>query len=109
MELSMKLACIRATVLVAAVSLAAPLSAQRLAGANPTGNVPAPVALDTTGMFQARFAKVGDDMFIGGQPTAKALRNLRAQGVTAVVNLRTPPEMDPTRIGFDEAALAKEL
>ena len=28
-----------------------------------------------------------DDMFIGGQPTEKALRDLKARGVTTVVNL----------------------
>ena len=50
---------------------------------------------------------VGDDMFIGGQPTEKALRDLRAKGVTTVVNLRMPEEM--ARVGFDEAALVKEL
>src|SRR3954470_15538896 len=92
-----------------AAMLSAPVAAQRLTGANPTGPVPAPVALDTTGMFNSRYAKVGDDVFIGGQPTEKALRDLKAQGVTTVVNLRTPPEMDPARIGFDEAALVKQL
>ena len=58
-------------------------------------------------MFQAKFVSVGDDMFIGGQPTEKALRELRAKGVTTIVNLRMPEEM--ARVGFDEAALAKEL
>ena len=81
--------------------------AQHLTGPNPTGNVPDPVALDTRGQFQDKFAKVGDDVFISGQPTAQALRDLHDQGVTTVVNLRTPPEM--ARIGFDEAALVKQL
>jgi uncharacterized protein (TIGR01244 family) len=58
-------------------------------------------------MFQAKFVSVGDDMFIGGQPTEKALRDLRARGVTTVVNLRMPEEM--ARVGFDEAALVNEL
>ena len=83
-------------------------AAQRLTGPKPTGEVPAPVALDTTGMLQAKFVKVGDDVFIGGQPTERALRELRAQGVMTVVNLRTPPEMQ-ARVPFDEAALVKEL
>jgi protein tyrosine phosphatase (PTP) superfamily phosphohydrolase (DUF442 family) len=48
------------------------------------------VNLDTTGLFQAKFVSVGDDMFIGGQPTEKALRELRAKGVTTLVNLRMP-------------------
>ena len=81
--------------------------AQRLTGPNPTGTVPAPVALDTRGLFQDKFARVGDDVFIGGQPTERALRELREQGVTTVVNLRSPPEMK--RVPFDEAALVKEL
>ena len=81
---------------------------QRIAGASSTVTPPAPVALDTTGMFLAKYFKVGDDVFIGGQPTERALRELRAQGVTTIVNLRTPQEM--TRdVPFDEAALAKSL
>src|SRR4249920_2748826 len=95
----------------AAVALAAsitfPAGAQSVVGKDKTGPVPNPVILDTTGMFQAKFASVGDDMFIGGQPTEKALRELRAKGVTTLVNLRMPEEM--AKVGFDEAALAKEL
>ena len=83
------------------------VSAQRLTGAQPSAAVPAPIALDTKGQFQDKFAKVGDDVFISGQPTEQGLRDLAAQGVTTVVNLRTPPEM--ARIGFDEAALVKQL
>ena len=81
--------------------------AQRLTGPHPTGNVPAPVAQETRGLFQEKFARVGDDVFISGQPTEQGLRDLRAQGVTTVVNLRSPPEMD--RVPFDEAALVKQL
>src|SRR5882757_1191790 len=84
-----------------------PAGAQSIVGKGKTGPVPNPVTLDTTGMFQAKFVSVGDDMFIGGQPTEKALRELRAKGVTTVVNLRMPEEM--TQVGFDEAALTKEL
>jgi uncharacterized protein (TIGR01244 family) len=82
-------------------------SAQRLTGPHPAGEVPAPVALDTHAQFEDKLARVGDDMFISGQPTERGLRDLRAQGVTTVVNLRTPPEM--ARVGFDEAALARSL
>jgi uncharacterized protein (TIGR01244 family) len=92
---------------VAAVSIAVPVAAQSVVGKAKTGSVPNPVNLDTTGMFQAKFVSVGDDMFIGGQPTEKALRDLKAKGVTTLVNLRMPEEM--ARVGFDEAALAKEL
>jgi uncharacterized protein (TIGR01244 family) len=87
------------------LSLVSPASAQSIVGK--TGPVPNPVNLDITGMFQAKFVSVGDDMFIGGQPTEKALRDLRAKGVTTVVNLRMPEEM--AQVGFDEAALTKEL
>jgi uncharacterized protein (TIGR01244 family) len=83
-------------------------SAQHLTGPHPTGGVPAPVVLDPHGQFQEKFARVGDDVFISGQPTERALRDLRAQGVTTVVNLRTPEEMSK-RVPFDEAALVKEL
>src|SRR5262245_28172158 len=89
------------------VSIAPVATAQSVVGKGKTGPVPNPVVLDTTGMFQAKFVSVGDDMFIGGQPTEKALRELRARGVTTVVNLRMPEEM--ARVGFDEAALVKEL
>ena len=82
--------------------------AQRLTGPHPTGGVPAPVALETRGLFQEKFASVGSDVFISGQPTERALRDLRGQGVTTVVNLRTPEEMS-TRVSFDEAALVKNL
>ena len=81
--------------------------AQSIVGKGKTGPVPDPVALDTTGMFQDKFVSVGDDMFIGGQPTENALRELKAKGVTTVVNLRMPEEM--ARVGFDEAALVKTL
>lgn len=89
------------------VSIAVPVGAQSIVGKGKTGPVPDPVTLDITGMFQDKFASVGDDMFIAGQPTEKALRDLRAKGVTTIVNLRMPEEM--SRIGFDEAAIAKEL
>jgi uncharacterized protein (TIGR01244 family) len=83
-------------------------SAQKLTGASSTVAPPPPVVLDTTGMFQAKFVKVGDDVFIGGQPTEKALRDLHAQGVTTVVNLRTQEEMT-RQVHFDEEALVKSL
>src|SRR5689334_19417837 len=90
-----------------ALSLALPAVPQNVVGQGKTGSMPNPVSLDITGLFQAKFVSVGDDMFIGGQPTEKALRDLKAKGVTTVVNLRMPEEM--ARVGFDEAALVKEL
>ena len=50
---------------------------------------------------------MGDDIFIAGQPTERGLKEVRAAGVTVVVNLRSPEEMK--RIGFDEAATVASL
>jgi uncharacterized protein (TIGR01244 family) len=95
--------------LVAALLLSAQTArTQQLAKAGTIANLPAPVPLDTTGMFQAKFVRVGDDIFIGGQPTEKALRDLKAQGVTVVVNLRTPEEMK-SAVKFDEPAVIQQL
>jgi uncharacterized protein (TIGR01244 family) len=91
--------------LLASISL--PALAQSVVGKGKTGPAPDPVSLDITGLFQAKFASVGSDLFIGGQPTEKALRDLKAKGVTTVINLRMPEEMK--QVGFDEAALVKEL
>lgn len=96
-------------VLILTLAIAPGAAAQRMAGNRPTSIVPSPVLIDTVGMFIGRAAKVGDDLFITGQPTMKAFRELKAQNVTMVVNLRTPPEIEPSRIGFDERALVKEL
>ena len=73
-----------------------------------TARIEAPTVLDTTGMFQARFVRVGTEFYIGGQPTERALREMKAQGVTTVINLRTPPEMT-SQVKFDEEKLVKEL
>jgi uncharacterized protein (TIGR01244 family) len=89
------------------VCLSLPAAAQSVVGKGKSGPVPDPIALDITGLFQAKFASVGSDLFIGGQPTEKALRDLKAKGVSTVINLRMPEEMK--QIGFDEAALVKEL
>jgi len=82
--------------------------AQQFTRPAPITAVPAPVILDTTGLYVERAASVGEDIFVTGQPTERALRELRAQGVTTVVNLRTPEEMT-RNVPFDEPALVKEL
>jgi uncharacterized protein (TIGR01244 family) len=91
----------------AALLFAPPAAAQKLVKQQSIATIGAPALMDTTGMFRDRYAKVGDDMFIGGQPTEKALREMKAQGVTTVINLRTPPEM--AQIGFDEAKTIADL
>jgi uncharacterized protein (TIGR01244 family) len=99
----------RTITLLATAAILAPTAgrAQHVAGANGIKTIPAPTPLDPAKDFQAAFARVGDDVFIAGQPTADALRKMRERGVTTVVNLRTPEEM--ARVGFDEAALAASL
>lgn len=100
----------RITTAIIAASLAAfppAVAAQSLVGQSPVRTLPVPQILDTTGLFQARFAKIGDDLFIAGQPTPRALREMKAQGVTTVINLRMPQEME--RIGFNEPKLIEEL
>src|SRR6187401_176472 len=82
------------------VSMSLPSAAQSVVGKGKTGPAPDPINLDITGLFQAKFASVGADLFIAGQPTEKALRDLKAKGVTTVINLRMPEEMK--QIGFDE-------
>jgi uncharacterized protein (TIGR01244 family) len=83
-------------------------AAQHFTSAEKITTLSAPVRLDTAGVFLARIARVGDDIFVGGQPTEQGLREMRAQGVTTVVNLRTPEEM--TRmVKFDEPALVSQL
>jgi uncharacterized protein (TIGR01244 family) len=96
-----------AAVVALAISITVSAGAQSIVGKGKAGPVPNPVTLDPAGLFQAKFVSVGDDMFIAGQPTEKALRDLRSRGVTTIVNLRMPAEM--ARVGFDEAALVKEL
>jgi uncharacterized protein (TIGR01244 family) len=81
--------------------------AQQFTHPGPIATLSTPVKLDPKDKFQNTYAHIGDDMFIAGQPTEAGLRELKAQGVTTIVNLRTPPEM--AKVNFDEAAFAKEL
>ena len=92
------------------VSAAAPslATAQHFTTGGKLTSVSAPVRLDTAGVFLSRIARVGDDIFVGGQPTEQGLREMRAQGVTTVVNLRVPEEMTRS-VKFDEPALAAQL
>jgi uncharacterized protein (TIGR01244 family) len=98
---------ISAVLVVASLCTPPAALAQKMVGQDSLRSVPTPVLLDTRGLFQDRYAKVGDDLFIAGQPTERALREMKAQGITTVINLRTPPEM--ARVGFDEARLVEQL
>ena len=59
--------------------------------------------------FNARLWRDGR-VFIGGQPDSSALCAAAGRGVTCVINLRTPSEMDDRkRVPFDEARLVRDL
>jgi uncharacterized protein (TIGR01244 family) len=59
--------------------------------------------------FQAVIADTGP-VYVSGQPSEAALRDLASRGVKTVVNLRTQREVDNRQqVPFDEAALLKEL
>ena len=98
------------TAMVSAALVVVPRAgvAQQFTRRGPIAAVPAPVILDTTGLFLDRAARVGEDIFVTGQPTERALRELKTQGVTTVVNLRTPEEMT-RNVKFDEPALVASL
>jgi uncharacterized protein (TIGR01244 family) len=67
-----------------------------------------PEKLDKPG-FQAVIADAGP-VYVSGQPSEQALRDLAASGVTTLISLRTQGEMDNRKaVPFDEAALATEL
>ncbi len=93
-----------------AASLTTPtmLFAQKFTSPGPITHVSAPVPLDTKGRFRGAADAVGQDIIVAGQPTEQALREMRAAGVTTVVNLRTPSEMKRD-VHFDEPALVASL
>ena len=59
--------------------------------------------------FQAMIADAGP-LYVAGQPTEAALREMVAGGVKTIINLRTQQEMDNRKqVPYDEAAVLKEL
>lgn len=49
-------------------------------------------------------------VYIAGQPSEEALQRFQKLGVTVVINLRTPAEMENReRVPFDEAEVVREL
>src|SRR5512146_3173287 len=65
-----------ATLVILTAVSGASAGAQHFTGANKVKALPTPVRLDNAGRFQSTFAKVGDDIFIAGQPTERGLREL---------------------------------
>jgi len=67
-----------------------------------------PEKLDKPG-FQSVIASTGQ-VYVAGQPSEQALRDLQASGVKTVISLRTQREMDNrAQVPFDEAAVVKSL
>lgn len=77
--------------------------------AAPTTDRPAPEKADTTvpGVLRDNIWRVGPT-YIAGQPSVESLEELKRRGVTAVVNVRTPTEMENS-VDYDEPAAAHEL
>lgn len=50
---------------------------------------------------------LGDNRYVGSQPDADDFAELKAAGITKVINFRTPPEMDD--LGFDEPQILEDL
>jgi protein tyrosine phosphatase (PTP) superfamily phosphohydrolase (DUF442 family) len=51
-----------------------------------------------------------DRVIIAGQPTESEIRSLHQRGISQVVNVRTPEEMnDITQVNFNEAKLMQDL
>lgn len=71
-------------------------------------DVKMPVKLDAPD-FSGVLADAGK-VFLGGQPSEDALKRLAAEGVSTIINFRTPAEMaNRQRVPFDEAEVAKSL
>lgn len=67
-----------------------------------------PVKLDATG-FRAVLAQ-SDNLFISGQPDEDSFAKLKMDGITTIVNLRTPQEMENrTYVPFDEESVVDSL
>jgi protein tyrosine phosphatase (PTP) superfamily phosphohydrolase (DUF442 family) len=68
-----------------------------------------PVAVEDIEGVQQNIFRDGR-VFIGGQPSEEALARFKSLGVTVVVNLRTPGEVEDREVvPFDEAAVVADL
>ncbi len=69
---------------------------------------PAPTSIESLAQdgFAGTLARYGN-LYVASQPYEAGLERMAAAGVVAVINLRTPREME--ELGFDESALAERL
>ena len=63
--------------LVAILTTPAMLASQEFRRPGPITNLAPPVRLDTTGKFLDAADRVGEDIFVAGQPTEQGLRDMR--------------------------------
>ena len=105
---------VRRTWIAVAVALAAvrPIAAEEQASPPVTDigidRGALPVSIDAVDGVRPLFRD--GRVYIAGQPSREALAQLHGLGVTAVVNLRTPAEMeDRQRVPYDEAAAVAVL
>ena len=98
----------KANLKIASIWLAFCLTAPLVADVS-TGKIPMPQMLETK-EYRGGIAKTGD-LYIAGQPMVEdALRKLKAEGVTTVINLRTREEMANRKsTPIDEEKLLQEL
>ena len=90
----------RIALLAATLLFSAPAFAQ--------SSAPLPEKLDLPG-FQQVITDTGS-VYVSGQPSEAAIRDLAATGVKTIISVRTTTEMNNrAQVPFDEAALAKEL
>jgi protein tyrosine phosphatase (PTP) superfamily phosphohydrolase (DUF442 family) len=95
-----------ATVVLAGLSLAACATAPTTAGP-PAAPLPQKIE-GVEGLHENTYRD--GRVIIAGQPSETALAKLRDLGVTAVVNVRTPAEIENReRVPFDEAAVLEGL
>lgn len=74
-----------------------------------TEDVPQPANIESE-EFRSVIVRVGDDLYIAGQPTEAGFAWLKEKGVTTVINLRTQREMDSReQVPFDQSAVLEEL
>lgn len=85
-------------------------AAHRARGGLADAPAPAPTKVEYPAGGEGVIAESGP-VFISGQPTEESLRRLVAeQGITVVINLRTPKEMDDRAVvPFDEAAVLRDM
>jgi len=100
-----RIALLCAALVVAGCRTATPVVSPPIASATPPASATASAATAPIKSALDRAARRGN-VLVGGQPSAADIALLKPRGITRVINLRTPEEMnDRAVVDFDEAAL----